>query len=310
MDNIPSFRQAEMNAVSVLLGLTPSIIQTLGPTTVQTSVVSLRRPLLALMVALGTPAVRPQGAKELVSAVLRLGTRNTVKTGGGAQQSTGGIYRNAQGPTSHASTGPDTTSLRWQCLESIITYGLIIGCMANNAHLAYSLGCRCVCSFTPSTGWLPPLWIYLAGAIHLLAVAALSRLVSKVHVQPGTGKSGSAWFRRKRHVLCNELLPSWKLEPLRLRFRRVKPSGEVSVWFRVLAWLLFVMASMHVVLGLVVLASMMFISAADATTVIGRFIVCSLVCRFVVVREESRSQQMDVILEERVDENDFNWCTY
>lgn len=323
MDAMPSFRQAEMNAVSVLLGLTPTIIQTLGPTTVQTSVVSLRRPLLALMVALGTPAVRPQGAKELVRAVLRLASSSSMANaagGGGGPKGTQspGVGNNAPSltgltavPLGNSTTSPcrDSRSFRRQCLETIVTYALIAGCMVNNGFLAWNLGCWCIVSFEPSTSWLPPLWIYLAGAIHLLAVTTLSRLVSKV--RGGSSKHSSTWWLARAHrALRDEFVPQQNPEPLRLRVRGGKPGSSANLWFRALAWLLFVMASMHVVFGLVVLASLMFISAADATTVLGRFIVCTLVCRFVVVREESRIHQSEVILEEQVSESDFDWCTY
>ncbi len=51
--------KANMAATSVLLGLTPSILAGLGPTIGEVALLSLHRPVLALLISLGAPGIYP-----------------------------------------------------------------------------------------------------------------------------------------------------------------------------------------------------------------------------------------------------------
>ncbi len=59
LGTMPNYRQQEMSMSSVVLGLTPQLIQVLGPTTLQTSIVSIKRPFLAFLLCVGSPTIRP-----------------------------------------------------------------------------------------------------------------------------------------------------------------------------------------------------------------------------------------------------------
>lgn len=59
LQQFPEFRKSEMAASAVILGLLPTTLQSLGSTSAETSLLGLRRPVLALLVS-----VFPTGEKE------------------------------------------------------------------------------------------------------------------------------------------------------------------------------------------------------------------------------------------------------
>lgn len=281
IDNTPSFRQSEMNAVSVILGLTPTIIRSLGPTTVQTSALSIRKPVLALMVALGTPATRPQTGTEFVTAVKQMATKPSLASVDRVQHR----YSNDCSPRKGLLAAWSFLNMVTRSIWPVGVYVVVAGCMANNAYLAYQLSCWCVCSFTPPNSWLPALWTYLSLAVHIAAVVTMWRLVS---VSKSPDSSSPA-------TLLQWLL--WKIEteaigskPLFVQLRDKAPGSDD--WYQLLAWVLYVGASLHMVVGLVVLAGLLFISLQDAALVVARYVACTLICRVVVVVEIERIRRL------------------
>jgi hypothetical protein len=59
MSNITEYTKANMASAAVLLGLTPTILATLGSSTTELSLLSSHRPALALLLVLGSPAMNP-----------------------------------------------------------------------------------------------------------------------------------------------------------------------------------------------------------------------------------------------------------
>ncbi|KAL8284565.1 hypothetical protein RB600_009129 [Gaeumannomyces tritici] len=62
MGHMEEFRKLDMAISAVLLGLTPTILQSLACSTLDLAFLSLRRPVLALMLAVGSPIVSPTRA--------------------------------------------------------------------------------------------------------------------------------------------------------------------------------------------------------------------------------------------------------
>ncbi|KAF3762096.1 hypothetical protein M406DRAFT_53338 [Cryphonectria parasitica EP155] len=298
LDSTPSFRQSEMNAVSVMLGLTPTAIGLIGPTTVQTSMLGLRKPILALMVALGTPAVGPQRGRDFVMAVKRMGKPFPI-------------------PSTIASYDDDISNPKHKNFISGICLGfvkifwtiwplgvylVVMGCMANNAYLAYQLGCWCICSFSPPASWLPSLWMYLALVVHIVSVMTMWRLVT-VSGGPSTqADTPMQWLLWKLQMEMDELTP------LVAHVREGLPGKDD--WFQLLVWALYVGASLHVLFGLVVLAGMLFISMQDAAFVVARYVACTLVCRLIVVVENVKIRKLGFNIEQEVDWSDVIDYTY
>lgn len=55
----PEFVKANTGSAGVLLGLTPTLLSLLGPTTAQTAALSIERPFLSSLITIGAPAVSP-----------------------------------------------------------------------------------------------------------------------------------------------------------------------------------------------------------------------------------------------------------
>ncbi|KAK4040857.1 hypothetical protein C8A01DRAFT_45877 [Parachaetomium inaequale] len=62
LGKMDEFRKTEMGITSVVLGLLPTILQQVGPTVSEVSVLATRRPLLALLLGIAMPSVRTSGS--------------------------------------------------------------------------------------------------------------------------------------------------------------------------------------------------------------------------------------------------------
>ncbi|KAM6525905.1 hypothetical protein FSOLCH5_002033 [Fusarium solani] len=72
LEDFKEFRKSEMASASVILGLAPALLQQLSPTYADTAVLATRRPLLALLIAGGSPAVRLMEASNHGDLVKKL----------------------------------------------------------------------------------------------------------------------------------------------------------------------------------------------------------------------------------------------
>ena len=141
LDATPNYRVAEMSVRSVVLGLAPPLIQSLGATTLQTSLVSLRRPLLALLLCAGSPAIRPLPSGDYVREIRRVGRPSgwyprAMRLGA----TTEGLPSSS--PSSFSSSPPPPWW--WWCwvpwAVGLAEYSIALAAAANVALLAYQLG--------------------------------------------------------------------------------------------------------------------------------------------------------------------------
>ncbi|ROW15866.1 hypothetical protein VPNG_02575 [Cytospora leucostoma] len=154
LQQFPEFRKAEMAASAVILGLLPTILQGLGSTSVETSLLGLRRRTLAMLCAAGSPAVALMSAGEFVETASKLITRDVVVDAG--------------------LSSPQTSKVR-KILISVLQYALVGGAVANVGHLTYRLSARAIVVFAPETNYLLAIWTALSIVVHLVGVLALSR---------------------------------------------------------------------------------------------------------------------------------------
>jgi hypothetical protein len=71
LSTVSESAKGDMASASVLLGLTPSILSSLGPTLAEVSLLSLRRPILAILISLGSPAIYPSRLGSLLQFTTR-----------------------------------------------------------------------------------------------------------------------------------------------------------------------------------------------------------------------------------------------
>ncbi|KAI1497759.1 hypothetical protein F5X99DRAFT_354422 [Biscogniauxia marginata] len=267
LNAFPEFRKAEMASSAVILGLLPTILQSLGSTAAETALLGLRRPVLAFLLSAGSPAVSPMKGSEFVETVA------TFVEGGD--------------PRGLAIPGFSWTRIpaSMRALVSIFEY-VLVGCaVANVVHLAYELGRHAIVAFAPETIFCMPLWTFLAVVIHFAGVIALSLRVKLRKVGEREGDSIHRRTAGFHEWIPNELIPA-AFQPWRLQWR-----GE-TLWFQLLSWALSVGIVAHVLWGTLVLSSLLFFSVTDSLTIVSRYIASALVCRAIVRLELSGMKGM------------------
>ncbi|KAF7534327.1 hypothetical protein G7054_g6313 [Neopestalotiopsis clavispora] len=214
LNAFPESRKAEMAASSVLLGLLPVILSQLGPSSIDQSLLSLRRPLLALLLAIGSPAVN-----GLQNAHYNEGLRQRLHTGIGVA------------PVPKRLTA-------YTILTTIAEYTVVLATVANVTILGYQLSVWAITVFALGFIGLPAIWISLAIAIHIVRVMAL---YSKVHID---AKGSPLRFRQA-------LRPDRSERQITLRMRDSKKVGDVLVWVLYVATILHTLLGVVSLSGLV-----------------------------------------------------------
>jgi hypothetical protein len=144
------FVQASIASAGVLLGLTPTILAAVGSSADETAMLFIlsKRPLLAVFLAGGSPAVFPMRSFEYQDPIGLLRERG------------GRLY-------------PPRLSNKRQLAIMVLEYIVTIAAVANVVTVAYDLGMQVSCSFAPHITYLPLLWAVLNLAIHTSGAVAL-----------------------------------------------------------------------------------------------------------------------------------------
>ncbi|KLU88242.1 hypothetical protein MAPG_07229 [Magnaporthiopsis poae ATCC 64411] len=259
MEHMEEFRKLDMAISAVLLGLTPTILQSLACTTLDLAFLSLRRPLLAFLLAVGSPIVsstRTTQFQKGVQDVVAKGKRSDV---------------NQRRP------------LHWSwCLVTLVQYAAACGCVANMVNLSYELGVHAMTVISPRFTHQVALWGILATIVHICASAGLR---FRVRVEGcGSPTSGPdfpnalaalpAWIR-------DEVVPSTYNSPLSL------DNLHDGIWFSLLSWAVSVANVFITLYGTVVLSGLLFFSIKDSLSIVVRYIASVIVCRAVFVYERT-----------------------
>jgi hypothetical protein len=276
LGKMDEFRKTEMGITSVVLGLLPTILQQVGPTVAEVSVLATRRPLLALLLGIAMPSVRTSGSLvEPLERSVDISIRS-------------GVLARALWP--------------W-LLISAAEYLIAAAAVANVFYQLYQLAewSNSVSAIAVDSGALsqtygPFLWVTLLVPPHLLGFWGLKlgyRPSEQVR-NPEELSERTTWA----HVIGSEFMPCAKGDPLFLT--EVDKKGLLFI----LVQFLMEMASVVVfVFGTVALSSQIFISLGDVVPVIIRFICGTVVCRLILLFElhglreaSSQSPKKDAVL--------------
>lgn len=296
LSQFPQFRQLEMNISSVILGLTPTLLQTVGVNTVQMSLLHVHRPVLAFILSAGSPARMPLRSELHMPTI----------------KETFPVIRHQHQQQPGSNSRPLTRSELAQSLVlDVVTFFFALGAAANSWYLAYQLGFWSICMLAVGVAWVPMVWQALAAVIHLVGLASF-HLTLSVQRDRSTHKpvNATSTTRRpsgKRHLVTSNLLVVQCIGRLlqSLQLRRppvclVERDNSLRSWRsslrQFLNWLLYVGIAVYTVFGSVLLASLIFISVADAVTILSRYMASAVVCRMALVFELSRMQTAGVKL--------------
>jgi len=249
--------KANMASAQVLLGFLPTILTFVGCDPTETSILALRRPLLAMLVAIGSPAPAP--SRSFVHEDPRK------------------LLERREGNEKNIEYSPVQNS-------ALITsqYVITIIAVANTVELALELGFLTVSSFAPSRWWLVILWTLLGLVVHILASVTLRvrMIVRKTGARQDAGASLQAPPQlNPRASLRDEFSFCSTHNKTELYWR--KESG----WLIFLSWFTSSGTAIVVIYGTVVFSSFMFIATQDATIIVLRYLVSALICRAVLTSE-------------------------
>jgi hypothetical protein len=242
----------QMATTNIVLGLTPTILSMMGSSTIELSVLSTQRPLLALCISLGSPSVWPMRPFEPIDLKEEMRPR--------AQR----MMIPSMGPCASIAV-------------TALQYVAVLGSIANVTSIAYDLGWKSISyTFSCNQRFGALLWVFLAAAIHIAALVGFtSRLRHPVRNEQPSGKLQriiAAWLTR-------EATPCISHE------RRSIIWGPENVWYLFFSFCANAGTAVHMVFGIATLGSVQLVGAADAGTIIARFLASALVCRCVLMFE-------------------------
>lgn len=230
--------QSNFSSAQILLGLLPGILGYLGPTIADVAALSTYRPLLATLLALGSPAIN-------IDRVLRC---IVVKE-----------------PFLESTSKTSYLWSTWLARQNVVLRGTLQGAsyvaalaaMANNIWTSVYLDLRTISGWRCGALLMPLVWSLLAVVVHGWGMAAI-RVQSAEGFQPSVG---SAFRSTAFQAAIN---------------------GSESVVSEVPIWIASLLTLVHLTFGVLVLSSLVFISAQEAIWIFLHFALSALICQMVV----------------------------
>jgi hypothetical protein len=260
MENTTEGTKAAMGATTVLLGLTPVVLSSLGNSTAEMSVLSLRRPFLTLCLAIGSPLLLSTRPFQYSDPIETLRVRR---------------IKSRLLPHKPPNWLPG--------LISGLEYSLAFAAGANAVHVAYSIGLRAVgLVLSPNFRYGVLIWIFIGVGIHALAALGISGRAKFSSATDGAGIVGrpsfttSIWHELTPCVYHQSSILEWKDETLLHRAIQLFVSLGITI---------------HLVFGTAILSSVYLIAVSDAVVIIGRLGASTLICRILLMFELSGIRQ-------------------
>jgi len=255
LSNTNESTKANFASAAVLLGIMPTTLGLVGSNTVETALLALRRPFLALLLASGAPTVSPLRMFDY----------------GQPHKILSKPFKNRR--------FPDLKSRpRFAVALALLEYVFAGIAVANLAHVCWQLSNLAVCGFSPETAYLPLLWAFLALVIHIFG-AITNRF--RISLKPIKGTAVELFMR--------EFQLNARLPPTTLEFK------QESYTFIFLSWFTSTGSVLHIMFGTLVFSSILFISTRDAAFVVLRFVLSAVICRAVLMLELSGMRECVVV---------------
>jgi len=252
LDNMSEAAKAYMATSSLLLGLSPILFSTFGPTISEVGLLSLNRPLLATFVSLGTVGVYP-------SRVLSYIDDSPLDVLGRSTSLPPGIFSTLLSDTRMAAT------------VSAVEYLLVASAVFNVCWTSWELGVATVSNFICQSSYMPIIWTALPIVVHLPAAGAM-HVALRHRAAPGPrGLLRALLSSETKLSLAQKAIPTAALAP--------RP--HVLAW----RWLADMFSFAHVLIGIFIYSSLLFTMTPDAALVLFRYYVSAFVCRLVLAFE-------------------------
>ncbi|KAK4196161.1 hypothetical protein QBC40DRAFT_258315 [Triangularia verruculosa] len=287
LDKTSDYVKNGMTAAQVLLGVMPTVLSVMGPSTEEMSMLAnvARRPLLALMLAAGSPSVYFSRAFE--------------------------YHQPDHILADHKARLRQWRPKKWysKLLISLAQYTIAMATIANIASLNWEIGVKSICTLWTNRIFGPTIWAVLGLLVHILGTIGLRlrirgwrgpedqvrEAVEKVKSTRAAKPNGtfhvgatlwSAWEwvagipQRLCHLLATEFRPSAS-DGLAVGIFTFKESKL----FLVAAWVGSMATVLHIIFGTLIFASTIFVGVEDALSIVGRYMASVAICRIILMYE-------------------------
>jgi hypothetical protein len=230
MANISNYAKDNMASAAVLLGLTPFILASLGSNTTELALIASRRPILAILLVLGSPSVNPIRTFDYPNPAEDLdeGESKLVlsKIHDRRPHSIGNIIR------------------------VVIELVLVIASVVNLASLSWTLTLNTIAVTSCDSDMLVELWIGCAIFTHIFGVATLATGSERKYCDED--HPTSIWGRIREWFW-------WESSPCATHPKYTLRRKEQNKWFIFFSWLASTYTLTHIGFGVTVLSSLSFV---------------------------------------------------
>jgi hypothetical protein len=252
------YTKANFASASVLLGLTPTILATIGSTTPELAMLSSRRPVLTFFIVLGGPAVNALRALDYNKSILE--------------------FKQTERALDQMAFSALKSSKRLQRLVVAIELFFVLAAVANLAQLSFVINRNTIAIMScDNSDMLVELWIGLAMVTHTFGVLTFFSRSPPLYFKPHINA-------RKRVYNPRRWLHS-EFRPCAVHDEEKVIWGPENRWFVGLSWFITLFTILHLSFGTLMFSSLYFVGTPDAAYIIGRFLASALVCRTVVAFE-------------------------
>ncbi|KAF4777772.1 hypothetical protein HER10_EVM0007270 [Colletotrichum scovillei] len=248
LGNTSEYIMSNMAAAAVVLGLMPTILATVGNSVEETSTLCVigQRPLIALLVAAGSPAIHPVRSFEYMNPMKLVKPR-------------------------HYRLRTERSSVPLRTIALAIEFLAAIAAIINTYTLCNQLGVMVVSMLAPQLTYLEFLWSIIGISSHVSAAASLW---ARTRITEGTRRGYIG------EVLSRQFKPLDKED-----WTRAVIDEDETYLSMALSYLTSLLGTCHLIYGSMLFSSLVFISATDSLKIMARYMASAMVSRFILMYE-------------------------
>ncbi|MCJ1325055.1 hypothetical protein MMC10_001717 [Thelotrema lepadinum] len=240
-----------MSSATILLGLTPVLLQSVGPTVNELGLMSMQRPGLATLLALGAAAVSPS---RMFGYHEDWKLDEFLEVGSLLPQTLIDLLR-------------ENRSM--QGLMCAIQYIVAAGSVANTFYTSYQLGVASVNNFDCTDSLMPLFWTLVPVVIHAFIALSFWRVMLPLKRRKEGERTLSSILKSSVTISIAQDAP-----PVR--------DLEADSFSSLIYWVISVIGWVHNVFGILVFSSLLFVEIADAVTILLRYFASTIFCQAVI----------------------------
>jgi hypothetical protein len=258
LENTDENAKAYISSSALLIGFTPMLLSNVAPTISELGLISLNRPILSILLSMGTAAVYPTRVMSYSDDALQ-----DILT---------------KDPMFPAAIVGAIQNQRWlRNMISVTQYFLVMAAVVNIISTAWELGKGTVLTFQCQISYIPVLWTLFPLVIRIPSTLALrfsARRANRLSIlYPDVSRAATTGFWAKETAL------SFMHDPLQDEL--LGPNITASLLLIIAGSLAFV----HAIFGILLFSSLLFGMIMDILVMLLRFLASVLVCRAVILLE-------------------------